>query len=71
MDDILELYIEKLKGVDEIIACGHKPETVKKVAHLVDINEYKRRQAAPGIKITPLAFGKDRRMPITSYYKGR
>ena len=71
LDEILELYIEKCNGVEQIVKRGYPEETVKKVAKLVDINEYKRRQAAPGIKITPLAFGKDRRMPITNHYKAR
>ncbi|MBN1558857.1 NAD+ synthase [candidate division KSB1 bacterium] len=70
LDTILELYIEKMQGIDRIIAQGHAPETVERVAQLVDSSEYKRRQAAPGIKITQVAFGKDRRMPITNHYKG-
>ena len=53
---------------DEIIALGQEEETTARIARLVNLNEYKRRQAAPGIKITPLAFGKDRRMPITNRY---
>jgi NAD+ synthase (glutamine-hydrolysing) len=69
LDQMLEMYIEKRLGVEEIIAAGFTEETTKKIAHLVDLNEYKRRQAAPGVKITPLAFGKDRRMPITNLYK--
>ncbi len=69
LDDILELYIEKDNSVPEITAQGFDLEIVSKVARLVDINEYKRRQAAPGTKITPRAFGKDRRMPITNHYR--
>lgn len=68
LDPILELYIEKHCGVDEIIAKGFDPETVKKTVRTVDRNEYKRRQGAPGIKITPCAFGRERRMPITNQY---
>ena len=71
LDDLLELYVEKLKSMNDIIDLGHDPAVVEKVERLVNINEYKRRQAAPGTKITPLAFGKDRRMPITNLYKER
>jgi len=71
LDKILQMYVEELKSVEEIVAAGLDEQTTKKIARLVDINEYKRRQAAPGVKITPLAFGKDRRMPITNFYKGR
>ncbi|MBN1480250.1 NAD+ synthase [candidate division KSB1 bacterium] len=71
LDELLELYVEKRMSIVDIIAHGYKPETVQKIARLVDFNEYKRRQAAPGIKITPLAFGKDRRMPITCRYQER
>jgi NAD+ synthase (glutamine-hydrolysing) len=70
LDQILERYIEHSEGIQEIIAAGFNDETVRKVARLVDFSEYKRRQAAPGVKITPLAFGKDRRMPITNHYRG-
>ncbi len=69
LDPILELYVEEDKSPQEIIASGYKPEVVAKVVRLVDGNEYKRRQAPPGIKITPRAFGKDRRLPITCKYK--
>jgi len=68
LDAILEEFVEKDKTLKEIIAQGYDREIVKKVARLVDINEYKRRQAPPGIKITNKAFGKDRRMPITNKY---
>jgi len=69
LDAILEEFVEKDKSVREIIDQGYPRDVVKKVARLVDINEYKRRQAPPGIKITAKAFGKDRRMPITNRYK--
>jgi len=65
LDPILVRYIERDASVDEIIADGDDPETVRAVARLVDLAEYKRRQAAPGPKITAKAFGKDRRVPIT------
>lgn len=68
LDKILEQYVESDKSRNEIIAGGFDRETVKKVLHLVDHNEYKRRQAPPGIKITPKSFGKDRRFPITNKY---
>ena len=69
LDAILEEFVEKDKTVKEIIEKGFPREVVKEVARMVDRNEYKRRQAPPGIKITSKAFGKDRRMPITNRYK--
>ncbi len=69
LDAILELYVEKEMGVAEIVSRGFDLEVVRKVARLVDMSEYKRRQAAPGIKITERAFGKDRRMPITNQFR--
>ena len=68
-DAILERYIEDDMGPDEIIAEGFDPETVRWTARLVDRNEYKRRQSAPGVKITTKAFGRDRRLPITNHYR--
>lgn len=70
LDAILKLYIEEDKSVDAIVKSGFAPDTVERVVALVDKNEYKRRQAAPGIKITPKAFGRDRRMPITNRFSG-
>ncbi|MGQ0848763.1 MAG: NAD+ synthase [Actinomycetota bacterium] len=69
LDPILRLYIEEDHGVEEIIAAGHPADTVRRVAKMVDRNEYKRRQAAPGVKITTKAFGRDRRLPITNWYQ--
>jgi NAD+ synthase (glutamine-hydrolysing) len=69
LDAILQRYIEDDMGVTEIIADGYDSETVHRVARLVDANEYKRRQSAPGVKITTKAFGKDRRLPITNHYR--
>jgi NAD+ synthase (glutamine-hydrolysing) len=69
LDAILERYIEDDMGVTEIISDGYDPEIVRRVARLVDANEYKRRQSAPGVKITTKAFGKDRRLPITNHYR--
>jgi len=68
LDRILKRFIEEDKGMEQIVREGFPPETVKYVINLVDRAEYKRRQAAPGIKITPRAFGRDRRMPITNKY---
>jgi NAD+ synthase (glutamine-hydrolysing) len=68
LDPIIELYVEEDLGVDEIVARGHDRQTVARVVGMIDRAEYKRRQAAPGVKITPKAFGRDRRMPITNRY---
>jgi NAD+ synthase (glutamine-hydrolysing) len=68
LDEILEAYIEKDMSADSIIEMGFPAETVRWVIHRVDSAEYKRRQSPPGIKITPRAFGRDRRMPITNKY---
>ncbi|HKY47396.1 MAG TPA: NAD+ synthase, partial [Acidimicrobiia bacterium] len=69
LDPILRLYIEEDRGVEEIIALGHDAATVRQMTRLVDRNEYKRRQAAPGVKITTKSFGRDRRLPITNGYR--
>ncbi|MDH3327386.1 MAG: NAD+ synthase, partial [Gammaproteobacteria bacterium] len=66
LDAILDDYVEKEMSIDKIIARGHDADVVAKVARMVDINEYKRRQSPPGVRITPKAFGRDRRYPITS-----
>jgi NAD+ synthase (glutamine-hydrolysing) len=71
LDPILKLYVEDDRSAEEIVAQGFDPETVARVIAMVDHSEYKRRQAPPGIKITPKAFGKDRRLPITNWYRGR
>jgi len=70
LDRILEAYVERDEGREEIIAAGVPAATVDEVIRLVDRSEYKRRQAAPGIRITPKAFGKDRRLPITNRFGG-
>ncbi|MEP7273949.1 MAG: NAD(+) synthase, partial [Acidobacteriota bacterium] len=70
LDAILERYISDDLSVDSIVAEGFDESTVRWVARQVDVNEYKRRQAAPGIKITTRAFGRDRRMPITNKFRG-
>ncbi len=68
LDPILEAYVELDMAPDEICRKGYDPEIVGSVVGMVDRNEYKRRQAPPGVKITPKAFGKDRRLPITNSY---
>jgi NAD+ synthase (glutamine-hydrolysing) len=68
LDPIIESYVEDDLGVEEIVARGHHRATVERIVRMIDRTEYKRRQAAPGIKITPKAFGRDRRMPITNRY---
>lgn len=70
LDAILLLYVEGDHTAAEIIALGHDPELVRRVARLVDMNEYKRRQGPPGVRVTMKAFGKDRRLPITNLYRG-
>lgn len=69
LDAILERYIEDDMGPAEIIADGFEAELVRRVARMVDRNEYKRRQGAPGVKITTKAFGRDRRLPITNHFR--
>jgi len=69
LDAILRMFIEEFQSVDDIVEQGYERETVERVANLVLLNEYKRRQSAPGIRITKRAFGKDRRYPITSHYR--
>jgi len=70
LDPVLTAYVEEDKSVEQIIALGNDEKVVKRAARLVDASEYKRRQAPPGVKITPRAFGRDRRLPITNRFKG-
>ena len=70
LDPILEAYVEKDMGIDAMLAEGFDEEAVRQAVRLTDLSEYKRRQGPPGIKITPKAFGRDRRMPITNRYRG-
>ena len=70
LDPILALYIEQDASADDIIALGYPRDAVHRAISLVDRNEYKRRQSPPGIRITPRAFGRDRRYPISSGYRG-
>lgn len=71
LDDILECLVENEMGVDEIVGRGHDRATVERIEHLLYIAEYKRRQAAPGVKITKKNFGRDRRYPITNRFRDR
>lgn len=70
LDPVLTAYVEEDKSIEQIVTMGFEEEMVKRVARLVDTSEYKRRQAPPGIKITPRAFGRDRRLPITNRFHG-
>ena len=70
LDPILEGYVEGDLSVAELEEAGFDPDTVRMVARLVDRNEYKRRQAPPGVRVSPKAFGKDRRLPITNRWPG-
>jgi NAD+ synthase (glutamine-hydrolysing) len=69
LDPILELYVEDDRTTSEIIELGHDEAIVRRITRLVDINEYKRRQCPPGVKVSTKAFGKDRRLPITNGYR--
>jgi NAD+ synthase (glutamine-hydrolysing) len=70
LDPIIEGYVEDDLSVAELVARGHDSELTRRVARMVDRNEYKRRQAAPGVRVSPKAFGKDRRLPITNRWPG-
>jgi len=69
LDPILEAYVEQDRSFSEMVEMGFDQDLVRRVIRMVDTNEYKRRQAAPGVKITPRAFGRDRRMPITNRFR--
>jgi NAD+ synthase (glutamine-hydrolysing) len=71
LDPILQAYVEEDRSLAEIVARGFDQRVVQETMAMVDRSEYKRRQAPPGIKITPRAFGKDRRLPITNRYRSR
>jgi NAD+ synthase (glutamine-hydrolysing) len=70
LDPVLEAYVEQDRSIEEITRAGHPEELVRRVAALVDRAEYKRRQAAPGVKISRRSFGKERRLPITQAWSG-
>lgn len=69
LDGIVERYMEKNQSIAQIIAAGFDPESVEKVTRLIKLNEYKRRQAPPGVRVTTRAFGRDWRYPITSQFR--
>jgi NAD+ synthase (glutamine-hydrolysing) len=71
LDAIIEMYVEDEKSPAEIIAAGHDADVVKRIVRLIDLAEYKRRQAAPGLKVTSRAFGFGRRMPIAQGFDMR
>jgi NAD+ synthase (glutamine-hydrolysing) len=71
LDPILRAYVEEDRDFEEIVALGFEPAVVQRTLALVDRSEYKRRQAPPGVKITARAFGRDRRLPLTSGYRGQ
>ncbi|MFE9770369.1 NAD+ synthase [Streptomyces sp. NPDC005931] len=71
LDAILELYVDRDRGADEIVAAGFDAELVARTLRMVDVAEYKRRQYPPGTKISPKGFGKDRRLPITNGWRER
>uniref|UniRef100_A0A831TA58 Glutamine-dependent NAD(+) synthetase n=1 Tax=Thermorudis peleae TaxID=1382356 RepID=A0A831TA58_9BACT len=70
LDPLLERYVERDASVDDLVREGFDPATVERVIRMVDRAEYKRRQAPPGVKLTPRAFGRDRRLPIANRYHG-
>jgi NAD+ synthase (glutamine-hydrolysing) len=69
LDPIIEAYVEDDRSPDDIVLDGFDPALVERVVAMIDRAEYKRRQAPPGVKITPKAFGRDRRLPITNRYR--
>jgi NAD+ synthase (glutamine-hydrolysing) len=69
LDPILEAYVERDMTLEELIGAGFDPPTVERILRLVDVAEWKRRQSPPGVRVTPKAFGKDRRLPITNRYR--
>jgi NAD+ synthase (glutamine-hydrolysing) len=70
LDPILEAYVEADRTASELVAAGFDETLVRRITRLVDLAEYKRRQSPPGVRVTPKAFGKDRRLPITNGYRG-
>ena len=69
LDEILEKYVVECQSVDQIVAAGFDEQTVGQIARLIDLNEYKRRQAAPGLKVTSKAFGVGRRIPVAQRFR--
>jgi NAD+ synthase (glutamine-hydrolysing) len=70
LDEIVEHYVEHDRTASELVEMGFDPELVARIVRLIDVAEYKRRQSPPGVRVSPKAFGKDRRLPITNHYRG-
>jgi NAD+ synthase (glutamine-hydrolysing) len=70
LDPIVQGYVEHDRTVDDLIELGHDEALVRRIARMIDVAEWKRRQAPVGVRVTPKAFGRDRRMPITNGYRG-
>jgi NAD+ synthase (glutamine-hydrolysing) len=70
LDDIVHAYVELDLGAETIAERGHDPEEVRRVTRMIDLAEFKRRQSAPGPKVTTRAFGRDRRVPMTTAWRG-
>jgi len=70
LDPIVVGYVEEDLSVEAIVARGFPEDLVRRVIDMINRNEYKRRQSPPGVKITPRAFGRDRRLPLASKYRG-
>jgi NAD+ synthase (glutamine-hydrolysing) len=70
LDPLIEAYVEDDMTRGQLVEHGFDPELVARITRLVDVAEYKRRQSPPGVRVTPKAFGKDRRVPITNAYRG-
>jgi NAD+ synthase (glutamine-hydrolysing) len=70
LDPILEAYVEQDLDAEEIVRQGFARDDVSRVIRLVDLAEYKRRQAPPGVRVSTKAFGRDRRLPITNRFRG-
>jgi NAD+ synthase (glutamine-hydrolysing) len=71
LDVVVERYMERDMTAEQIASGGYDLEAVRRVVRLIQANEYKRRQGPPGVRITPRAFGKDWRFPLTSAYRGK
>jgi NAD+ synthase (glutamine-hydrolysing) len=69
LDPLIEDYVDGDMTADQLVSAGHDPELVQRIARLVDLAEYKRRQSPPGLRVSQKAFGRDRRLPITNGYR--
>jgi NAD+ synthase (glutamine-hydrolysing) len=70
LDPIVQAYVEEDATAEDLVDAGHDPEVVQRITRMIDVAEWKRRQAPVGVRVTPKAFGKDRRMPIVNRYRG-